>query len=127
MPDHVHLIVYPRETPYNTSEFLKKVKEPVSRQAIEFLKREAPDWLSKIRVNHGKRTEHHFWQPERGFDRNITSPATLQNMIEYCHMNPVRKGLVERTRDWIWSSAGWYEGVPLNALELDPIPPEWLE
>lgn len=35
------------------------------------------------------------------------------------HLNPVRTGLVERTIDWRWSSARWYDlrrsvGVPLT-------------
>ena len=48
-------------------------------------------------------------------------------MIEYVHLNPVRKGLVERAKDWKWSSAGWVEGMPLNDLEPDSIPWDWLE
>ena len=127
MPDHVHLVVCPREDVYDTSQFLKRVKEPVSRQAVQFLKREAPDWLSRIQVVRGETVEHHFWQPGRGHDRNITTTRTLQRMIDYVHMNPVRKGLVEHARDWKWSSAGWYEGTPLNDLKPDPIPWDWLE
>ena len=103
------------------------MKEPVGRKGVRFLKRHAPEWLPRIRQCRGKRTEYHFWQPGRGFDRNIEKPRTLQEMIDYIHMNPVRRGLVEHARDWKWSSAGWYEGLPLNDLEPDPIPWEWLE
>ena len=28
MPDHVHLIVHPRTYPYDTSQWIKEVKEP---------------------------------------------------------------------------------------------------
>jgi len=127
MPDHIHLIVYPQEDVYDTSQFLKRVKEPVSRQAVQFLKRESPDWLSHIRVVRGETIEHRFWQLGRGHDRNITTTRTLLNMIDYVHMNPVRKGLVDRAADWKWSSAGWFEGKPLNDLQPDPIPWDWLE
>jgi putative transposase len=127
MPDHVHLIVMPQEALYDTSEFLKQLKEPVSRKAVQFLKRESPDWIARIRVQRGKRIEHHFWQPGRGHDRNILKGKTLQLMIEYTHMNPVRRKLVTSARDWKWSSAGWFEGCPLNALKPDPIPRDWLE
>jgi len=99
MPDHVHLIVMPNERDYDTSAFLKRLKEPVSRKAVQFLKRESPDWLERVRVRRGKKTEHHFWQPRRGHDRNIYTGATLQAMIDYIHMNPVRRGLVLRARD----------------------------
>ena len=127
MPDHVHLVVWPRDRQYDDSDFLKAVKEPVSRRAIQFLRREAPAWLEKIRVRRGLRIEHHFWQPGRGHDRNITASKTLLSMIEYVHLNPVRRGLVKRARDWKWSSAGWFEGAALNELEPDPIRWDWLE
>jgi hypothetical protein len=48
-------------------------------------------------------------------------------MIEYIHLNPVLKGVVECARDWKkWSSAGWFEGTPLNDLQPDQIPTDWL-
>ena len=85
MPDHIHLIVMPQEELYDTSEFLKQLKEPVSRKAVQFLKQESPGWLARIRVQHGNKAEHHFWQPGRGHDRNILKGKTLQSMIEYTH------------------------------------------
>lgn len=127
MPDHVHLIVYPRREKYDTSEFLKRVKEPVSRKAVQFLKRESPKWLERIRVQRGSTTEHHFWQPGRGFDRNIIKGETLKSMIDYVHENPVRKGLVTTPEEWKWSSASWIAGRPLNTLQPDPIPWDWLQ
>src|SRR5690606_21958054 len=101
-------------------------KEPVSRKAVDYLKTNAPDWLPRICVRRGKRLIHSFWQPGRGFDRNIVRSRTLQGMIDYVHMNPVRKGFVENCREWKWSSAGWYEGRPLNSLRPDQVPSEWL-
>jgi putative transposase len=127
MPDHVHLLVYPLQEIYNTSEFLKLVKEPVSRKAVEFLKSVAPEWLDRIRVHHGKRSQHHFWQPGRGFDRNADNARTLLKMLDYIHANPERIRLVADPREWKWSSAGWYAGAPLNNLKPDPIPYDWLE
>jgi putative transposase len=91
MPEHVHLIVCPQDRVYDDSEFLKRVKEPVSRKAAAFLKRESPEWLAKIRVSHGDKFEHHFWQQGRGHDRNVDQTITLLQMIEYVHMNPIRR------------------------------------
>ena len=127
MPDHVHLIVMPNERDYDTSIFLKRLKEPVSRKAVQFLKRESPEWLERIRVQQGSKVEHHFWQPGRGYDRNILKGKTLLSMIDYTHMNPERKRVVQRVREWKWSSASWFEGQPLNNLKPDPIPADWLE
>jgi putative transposase len=30
-------------------------------------------------------------------------------MIDYIHLNPVRKGLVEQASGWHWSSAAWFD------------------
>ena len=40
-----------------------------------------------------------------GYDRNATEPRTLLQMIDYIHNNPVRRGLVAKATDWIWSSS----------------------
>ena len=127
MPDHVHLLVMPVEHEYDTATFLKRLKEPVSRKAIQFLKQNSPEWLERIRVRRGPKVEHHFWQPGRGYDRNIEKGTTLLSMVEYTHMNPVRKKFVQHAKEWKWSSAGWFAGQPLNSLPPDPIPIEWLE
>ena len=126
MPDHVHLIVHPRTYPYDTSDWIKAIKAPVGRKSVQFLQAKAPEWLPRIQVTRGMKVEHRFWQAGRGHDRNIDNARTLQRMIDYVHLNPVKAGLVARAADWKWSSAGWFEGVPTNRLVLDTIPPEWL-
>jgi putative transposase len=126
MPDHVHLIVHPSRTAYDVSKLLAQIKQPTSRRALAFLRRESPDWLEKLKVPRGSRTEYHFWQPGGGFDRNITEPRTLESMIDYLHNNPVRKSLVPRAAEWKWSSARYFQTAEqLPALAVTPIPPEW--
>jgi hypothetical protein len=39
--------------------------------------------------------------------------------IDPMHLNPVRRGLVERPEDWEWSSARWYAGIRPVPLEID--------
>ena len=49
--------------------------------------------------------------------------------MDYIHMNPVRRGLVDEARRWRWSSCRWYaedgqysdEALPL----IDPLPAEF--
>ncbi len=126
MPDHVHLIVHPTRPTYDVSEFLSQVKQPTSRKALAFLRREFPEWVEKLKVQRGQRTECHFWQPGGGFDRNITEPSTLEKMIDYVHLNPVRKGLVAQPDRWKWSSARYFlSGEQLPSLAVTRIPPEW--
>ncbi len=54
----------------------------------------------------------------------MIAATALLSMIEYVHLNPVRKELVRRARDWHWSSAAWYVDGSNVPLIPDPIPPE---
>jgi putative transposase len=117
MPNHVHLLLMPRQPVYRMATIRTAIKEPVARQAIEYLSEHAPEWLPRITVRRGKRERRRFWQPGGGFDNNATDPRVTLRMIDYIHANPVRKGLVLKPADWKWSSAGWFEGK--NSLAPD--------
>ena len=125
MPDHAHLIVHPETAGYDIRHILKAVKEPVGRIAITHLRTNHPEWLPRLTIRKGGRSETRFWQPGGGYDRNVTEPKTLHAMVEYIHNNPVRKAWVPTAGEWKWSSAGWFEGREPNTLKPDPIPPDW--
>jgi hypothetical protein len=42
-------------------------------------------------------------------------------MIDYIHNNPVRRGLVDQSTDWPWSSAQFYAEAKDMALVMDPL------
>ena len=111
MPDHVHAIVWFPE------------RGQLSRFVHEWKRRSSFHIRAWYRA--GKR--HDFDETELGdrlwipkyFDFAIFSRAKLEEKLAYMHLNPVRAGLVERTVEWPWSSALWYEqgrsvGVPLG-------------
>lgn len=125
MPDHVHLIVYPQRADTKPSNILKAIKAPVGYRAIRYLEQHAPEWLPRITCQTGAQTERRFWQAGGGFDRNVIQASTLLNMIDYIHANPVRKQLVERPRDWRWSSAAWFDDESDIPLNVAPIPKDW--
>jgi putative transposase len=105
MPEHVHLLIYPKGGDGSVSNILKAIKEPVARKAIEFLRENAPHWLPRLRVVESTRVRHRFWQPGAGYDRNVIEIGTVLKAIDYIHANPVRRALVPRAIDWEWSSA----------------------
>lgn len=125
MPDHVHLIVHPRREAYDISAIRRAIKEPVARHAILWLKENSPEWLSKIERRRGERVEYVFWQSGGGYDRNVTDIETLSKMIDYIHLNPVRKKLVARACEWKWSSAAWYVDKSAVPLVPDEVPSDW--
>ncbi|MGE5754976.1 MAG: REP-associated tyrosine transposase, partial [Planctomycetaceae bacterium] len=127
MPEHTHLIVRPRGPEATVATILKAIKQPVGRRAILYLESHAPGWLPRMTRKRGGKIERLFWQSGGCYDRNLVEPRVLLAAMDYLHLNPVRRGLVERASDWRWSSAGWYEGIPQNELRPDQIPPEWCQ
>ncbi|GJM18555.1 MAG: hypothetical protein DHS20C14_07680 [Phycisphaeraceae bacterium] len=122
MPEHVHLLVLPCAERPEIAPVLKSIKQGVARRAVRRLKMDRPDLLGELRVGRpGGRVEHRFWMQGSGYDRNLTSAASVRAAVEYIHANQVRRGLVERVTDWRWSSAGWYAGMTDQPIEIDPI------
>ena len=98
MPEHVHVLVWPRESVYEVRLIRTALKVPVQRKALAFLRCQAPDFLERLRDEQPNGDVHYrFWQRGGGYDRNITEPATLRSVIDYIHNNPVRRGLASHT------------------------------
>jgi putative transposase len=122
MPEHVHVVVWPREPSYEIRLIRTALKVPVQRKALAFLRRESPAFLERLRDEQPNGEVHYrFWLRGGGYDRNISDSRTLQTMIEYIHQNPVRRGLVKQAMDWPWSSARFYAGRSDAMLTMDPL------
>ncbi|MBL8823391.1 MAG: transposase [Planctomycetia bacterium] len=126
MPDHAHMLIWPRRPKYKMGPILQAIKQPIAIRAIGHLRRHAPKFLNKLRVVNKNRTYHRFWQPGGGFDGNQVEPAAIHEIIEYIHNNPVRAGLVEKAIDWKYSSARDWAGFPNVILPVDRTVPTWL-
>jgi len=132
MPEHFHLVVWPREGASCVSDLLRAIKRPFALRIKQLLVQSGNPLLQQltIRQRPGIST-FRFWQEGPGYDRNLTEPKTALAAIEYVHLNPVRRGLVRRAIDWPWSSARWYvdrsspngEHLP----KIDGLPPGWAD
>ena len=124
MPEHAHVLLCPNRAEYDTGAIRQSIKQPVGRNAINWLKSNNPQWLAQLRkVSTGRGVHYHFWQPGGGYDRNVITAKTAWGAVEYIHNNPVRRGLVEQPTDWALSSARWYAGGVEEVLEMDDAPP----
>jgi putative transposase len=121
MPEHVHLVVAPRQGGVDIGRFQGAIKERTARLAVSWLQAHAPEWFPRITVREGCRVRRRFWQPGGGYDRNIDRIAMLEHSINYIHMNPVKRGLVASPQDWVWSSARWYAGTRPALIEMDSL------
>ena len=119
MPEHVNLVLLPQPRTM-ISQILSALKQPVSKRALIWLRRYAPEFLSKLAdVQPNGRSAYRFWQRGGGYDRNLRTVADIYEKIEYVHNNPVRRGLVRCARDWPWSSSQAWETASDMPIAID--------
>ena len=130
MPEHMHLLVYPTTNPVRIDRLLSAIKEPHFvriRRLLEDNNSPLPDKLM-VRERPGK-WSFRYWQEGPGYDRNFNTEAATLAAIDYIHLNPVRRGLVERIEDWRWSSARWYlsdrQAIDRAHPTIHGLPPEF--
>jgi putative transposase len=49
----------------------------------------------------------------------VYNPSTAHQIVKYVHDNPVRRGLVARPEDWVWSSAADWTGKVDLPIKVD--------
>lgn len=104
MPEHVHLLVSePERAPLCT--------------AIQMLKQNVGRSLPRLVADQS------FWQT-RYYDFNVWSEEKRIEKLRYMHRNPVKRGLVERPEDWLWSSFRHYVSGYEGAVEIES---QWTE
>ena len=118
MPTHVHLLICPRMAEYSISDILLSIKQPASRKAVNYLRKNNPDGL-KCLATHQMHRPYRFWQKGGGYDRNITKVKTVIDSVRYVHNNPVRKGLVKSADEWHYSSAADWQGTMQGPIRID--------
>lgn len=127
MPEHLHSLIYPHpqasSNPMPVSDLLQCFKEYVGLQG-------------KRRLRDVWKSSRSLWSPPlnqwtlgtfdkqdimntRGYDRNIFTQRALMQKLDYCHKNPLTRGLVTDAADWHWSSYRFYELGDLNVLPMD--------
>jgi putative transposase len=107
MPNHVHLILNPAD-----ADGLRRALAPVHRR-----------YAGAVHTRTG--LTGHFWQGR--FGCVAMDEAHLAAAVLYVALNPVRARLVQRARDWRWSSvhahlAGRDDGVTTVAPVLSRFP-----
>lgn len=98
LPDHLHTIwEMPRgDADYSTRWRLIKT---------HFTKtwRRSGGTLCQRSASRRKRGEHGLWQ-RRFFEHTCRDEDDWKRCLDYVHVNPLKHGLVNRVRDWRWSS-----------------------
>jgi putative transposase len=86
MPNHVHMLIWPKIAP---QRLMKSFKGYTARHANKIL----------------RTTGEPFWQKE-SYDHWVRNEEELERIRKYIENNPVRAGLVADAREYPWASAG---------------------
>ena len=93
LPDHLHCIWTLPPGDANYSNRWRRIKAQYSR--------ELADTDATIRQN--EKGEYDVWQ-RRFWEHTVRDERDFQAHVDYIHYNPVKHGLVERVREWPYSS-----------------------
>ncbi len=118
MPNHVHLLIWPRTEIHSIAKILLSIKQSVSRRELIFSRKNDLTRLRLYQTN-DKNSPYRIWQDGGGYDRNIISSGAIKNSIYYIHNNPIRKKLVSDVKDWYWSSFSELENPGSGPLVID--------
>jgi putative transposase len=113
MPEHVHLVLDPREDT-RLGVLIGRMKARSARVILSQLQEKGGRVLERSK---GKPA---VWQ-RRCYDHNCRTPDIVVEKIKYCHNNPVKRGLVSEPGDWPWSSYRWYHGRREGEFEIDGV------
>lgn len=121
MPEHIHLVTSNLEE-HNLSDIMRDFKRFTSKEISGQLERDSKNLSLKVLksfANTGKgNTEYKVWQddfhPEAIYSENF-----LKQKIDYVHCNPVRRGLVSKPEDWVFSSARNYISNDETIITVD--------
>lgn len=127
MPEHLHVLVYPQRrgdvAPIPIATVLQALKQYVGEHGKsrlrEIWRRKGRLWSEPL--NRWARGEFHKQQIlyARGYDRNVFTQDELYQKLDYCHKNPVTRGLVADAAHWRWSSYRFFEYGDRSPLPMD--------
>jgi putative transposase len=112
LPDHLHAIWTLPDGDSDYSRRWAEVKEAFTRSYLRAGGHEGPTSLSRR-----KHRERGVWQ-RRFWEHTVRDEDDFKRCLDYVHWNPVKHGLVERVRDYPWSSFKRY-------VRLGEYDPDW--
>lgn len=116
MSNHLHLLAS-TQSPFELSSVLRDFKAHTAKMILLYLQNENhPEsrrkWLLHVLKYHafGRKNQQTYqvWQ-SGNHPVLLYSKKVILQKLQYIHLNPVRAGFVAHPRDWLYSSALFYE------------------
>jgi putative transposase len=119
MLDHLHIIT---DRQMKQSEILRYINGVSANKVIRHLKDNGfESSLVKLRTEEKKDGYKHSLWEHHSNTFEIKTETVLMQKVNYIHRNPVEEGLCELPEDYLFSSARFWKGCPLEnePLEMD--------
>jgi putative transposase len=98
LPDHLHAVW---ELPRGDADYATRWRQIKTTFTRSY--RPLQTTGRGLSASRRKRNEHTVWQ-RRFFEHTCRDEFDLKRCVDYTHVNPVKHKVVERVRDWPWSS-----------------------
>lgn len=124
MTNHLHMIVSAKEG-FSLSAIMRDFKKFTSKEIIRTIvdiQESRKDWMLKrfeYAAKYSKRIKNYkFWQ-DGNHPIELYTSKLIEQKLDYIHNNPVVVGIVEKSEEYLYSSARDYIGIKgLLDLEL---------
>jgi putative transposase len=117
MPEHVHVVIVPPEQ-LQVGPAIGSLKRSIAKRIVASLRTTDSELIRTLEVKRSGEVRVAFWL-KRCFDHNCRTEESVWRCVNYCHWNPVTRGLVAVPERWRWSSYSYYLDVPDNLIEID--------
>jgi putative transposase len=124
MSNHIHLLA--QSEAGDLSDIIRDFKNHTSKNFLEVINdttESRRDWMKIVFEYHGKlksKQTNQVWTHENHAE-HIYSDKFLKQKINYIHENPVRSGIVDKSEEYLYSSARNYadlDGV-IDVIRID--------
>jgi len=125
MTNHVHLIMSAKKD-FIISNILRDLKKYTSKQIVQAIKENPKEsrreWMIYMFERAGKRNSNNkdfqFWQ-QGNHPIELSTPAMLNQKLDYLHENPVKAGIVYEPQEYVYSSAIDYYTTRKGLIEIE--------
>jgi putative transposase len=99
-------------------EIVGEIKRLSAKEIHKMLNQHNSDLIPKLTKMRNGINKFTLWQ-RRCYDHNCRTDSSVWEKVEYCHNNPVRRGLVCEPSQWKWSSYGCFAGERDVKIKID--------
>lgn len=117
MPEHVHVVLYPRPES-KVGQVIGYMKQESAKRIVTVLRQRNSRPLERLAVVRDDESRTAIWQ-RRCYDHNCREESDVWEKIDYCHKNPVTRGLVNDPSKWVYSSFNAYYSSCSVPLRID--------